>query len=119
MQRRGGDGGGEEEARLGNPCVWKPGGAAPQALTNPRAVGLAVTAKNRLPLPTESRLGSVTCPSGPQAAGPALFSNFKTMRTAPERRLLGILKQPEPPLRAGTLFSGLFVMARAIWGPTL
>ena len=34
-----------------------------------------------------------------------------------ERRLLGTLKQPEPPLAARTLFSGLFTMATAIRAP--
>ena len=36
----------------------------------------------------------------------------------PKRRLLGNFKQLEPPMAAGTLFSGLLAMTRAIWAPT-
>ena len=75
----------------------------------------------RQPLRSESRLGSVTGPSDPQAVGPASLGNLRRSAPPPppERRLLGnFMKQPEPLLAAAALFSGLFAMARAIWAST-
>ena len=60
------------------------------------------------------------CHRSPRSTGSwaGIVGQLKAIRAPPERRLLGNFKRPEPPLAAGTLFSGLFAMARAIRAPT-
>ena len=66
----------------------------------------------RQPLCSEARLGSVTGPSGP-----LVVRQLQAISALLERRLLGNFKQPEAAVAAGTLFSNLFAMARAIRAP--
>ena len=115
-EKRGGGGGGEE-ARTGIPCARKPDWAAPQASPAHGAVGLAATSENRQPLHKESGWAVSQVPAAHRQSG-QVVRQLKAISPPPERRLLGNSKQPKPPLAAGTLFSGLFSMARATWAPT-
>ena len=76
----------------------------------------------------EARTGNPCAPAGQchrsqrsTGSWAGIVRQLEAIKAPPERRLLGNLKQPEPPpppLAAGTLFSGLFAMATAIRAPT-